>query len=91
MRRQLPALVAFAAAFLSSLIYLVPVTSGLLSVAFLGERLDWPKAAGALLVLLGVRPRHPAARAREEPAGCCRLATSAAPGARRVGTAGRRE
>jgi drug/metabolite transporter (DMT)-like permease len=38
----------------NSFLYLVPVSTGLLSVAFLHERLGWTKAIGALLVLVGV-------------------------------------
>jgi hypothetical protein len=38
----------------NSFLYLVPVSTGLLSVAFLHERLGWTRAIGALLVLVGV-------------------------------------
>jgi drug/metabolite transporter (DMT)-like permease len=51
----------------NSLLYLVPVVSGLLSVAFLHESLGWAKAIGAATVLLGlvlVSRRRPRERSR---------------------------
>jgi drug/metabolite transporter (DMT)-like permease len=39
---------------INSFLFLIPISTGLLSVVFLHERLAWAKAIGALLVLLGV-------------------------------------